>query len=584
MKDYKAIEIKDLVIDYGNSVAVKKINLDIKKGDLVTLLGPSGCGKSTTLNALAGLITTTSGKIYFNGKNVTKLSPKERDIGLVFQSYALYPHMTVYRNISFPLLANNKFKKYIEEKNKKYDIEILKYKYELSGKTNFESLYNIYVNYNNQINKFDEDIKNVKFKSKNDINNIKDLSSQLKTKRNSRIKDSAEKTLVMISDNDKNIEEIKKQAKILKESSISNNEKEKNISLLREKITKLEDLNKKAYDNHKEKIIVIKNEHKKQISESKSKKTSTINELKIWEKGTIEKISKEKNDFIIREKQSAVNSLEEIKNIVSKSILNDEDKKQIEKINKKKISWKYALDKKVKEVAERVGITDQLNKKVTSLSGGQQQRVAISRTLVKSPKVLLLDEPLSNLDAKMRVQTREWIRNLQQELGITTIFVTHDQEEAMSISDKIVCMSNGLIQQVDEPMNMYHNPINKFVAGFLGMPQMNFFDKSTKIGAQLFKKFKIDNANTFGIRPEHIKEKNEVSKQKMHSMKLKGIVQIIESFGREKLVTANVDNEIVKFFTENILLNRGDDVEIMFKREKIYIFDNVDLGNTIDRK
>ncbi|WP_373438630.1 ABC transporter ATP-binding protein, partial [Metamycoplasma equirhinis] len=123
-----------------------------------------------------------------------------------------------------------------------------------------------------------------------------------------------------------------------------------------------------------------------------------------------------------------------------------------------------------------VEITKNLAKRPTQLSGGQQQRVAIARAIVKKPKILLLDEPLSNLDAKLRISTRKWIRSIQQELGITTVFVTHDQEEAMSISDKIVCMSTAQVQQIGSPMELYLKPKNEFVARFLGMPEMTIFE------------------------------------------------------------------------------------------------------------
>ena len=135
---------------------------------------------------------------------------------------------------------------------------------------------------------------------------------------------------------------------------------------------------------------------------------------------------------------------------------------------------------RVEEMAKLVRIEDQLNKKPAELSGGQQQRVAIARALVKKPRVLLLDEPLSNLDARLRLQTREEIKRIQRETGITTIFVTHDQEEAMSISDEIVVMKLGVKQQKDEPQNVYLNPTNKFVAEFLGNPPINIVQGEVK--------------------------------------------------------------------------------------------------------
>ena len=228
-------------------VAVNNFDFCIPDGKLIGLLGPSGCGKSTTLHLLSGLQKPTGGKIFFGGEDVTDLPPEKRGVGLVFQNYALYPHLTVRQNISFPL-------------------------------------------------------ENLKGK---------------------------------------------------------------------EKLTR------------------------QQMAE------------------------------------------------------------------------------KVLEAAKLVQIQELLDRKPSELSGGQQQRVAIARALVKMPRVLLLDEPLSNLDARLRLQTREEIRRIQKETGITTVFVTHDQEEAMSISDMIVVMKLGIVQQTGKPQDVYDDPVNLFVAKFLGTPPIN---------------------------------------------------------------------------------------------------------------
>ena len=226
--------------------AVDQMNLTIPSGKLIALLGPSGCGKSTTLYMIAGLHTPTHGQIFFGDDDVTQVPPEKRGIGLVFQNYALYPHLTVRQNIAFPL------------------------------------------------------------------------------------------------ENDK--------------------------------------------------------------------------------------VPKDERERIVH------------------------------------------------EMARLVDIEKYLDRKPNELSGGQQQRVAIARALAKKPRVLLLDEPLSNLDARLRLQTREEIRRIQKETGITTVFVTHDQEEAMSISDEIVVMRDGVIQQIGKPQNVYDAPANLFVAKFLGNPQINVFD------------------------------------------------------------------------------------------------------------
>ncbi len=231
-------------------IAVNNFDFTIPDGTLVGLLGPSGCGKSTTLNLISGLLKPTEGKIFFGDEDVTELPPEKRGVGLVFQNYALYPHLTVMENIIFPL-GNLKGKDRMSKKE------------------------------------------------------------------------------------------------------------------MREKAT---------------------------------------------------------------------------------------------------------------EIAKLVQIDTLMDRKPSELSGGQQQRVAIARALVKMPRVLLLDEPLSNLDARLRLATREEIKRIQRETGITTIFVTHDQDEAMSISDLIVVMKDGVVQQVGAPQEVYDEPCNLFVAKFLGTPPINVFD------------------------------------------------------------------------------------------------------------
>ena len=264
-------------------VAVNNFNFEIPDGKLIGLLGPSGCGKSTTLYMISGLQKPSSGKIFFGNDDVTELSTENRGIGLVFQNYALYPHLTVKQNILFPL-------------------------------------------------------QNLKGKDKLDKNTMLD----------------------------------------------------------------------RAY-----------------------------------------------------------------------------------------------------EAAKLVQIEQLLDRKPSELSGGQQQRVAIARALVKMPRVLLLDEPLSNLDARLRLQTREEIRRIQKETGITTVFVTHDQEEAMSISDMIVVMKTGIVQQIGKPQDVYDDPANLFVAKFLGTPPINVF-KGKIAGGKLYigedavlsVAGVADQAVTVGIRPE----------------------------------------------------------------------------------
>ena len=267
----------------GDVIAVNDFTFEIPDGKLIGLLGPSGCGKSTTLNLICGLQKPTSGKIFFGDDDVTELPPEHRGVGLVFQNYALYPHLTVKQNIIFPL-------------------------------------------------------QNLKGK---------------------------------------------------------------------------------------------------------------------------DKLSKEQ------------------------------------------------MAEKALFVAKLVQIDGLMDRKPSELSGGQQQRVAIARALVKMPRVLLLDEPLSNLDARLRLQTREEIKRIQRETGITTVFVTQDQDEAMSISDMIVVMKDGVVQQIGAPQEVYDAPVNLFVAKFLGTPPINVFDGEVR-GGRLYigddcvldVPDKKDGEVYVGIRPE----------------------------------------------------------------------------------
>ena len=284
-------------------VAVDHFNFEIPDGKLIGLLGPSGCGKSTTLYMISGLQKPTAGKIFFGEDDVTELSTEKRGIGLVFQNYALYPHMTVLQNILFPLQN-------------------------LTGP---------------------------------------------------------------------------------------------------DKLTKVQ------------------------------------------------------------------------------------------------------MIERAQEAARLVQIEELLDRKPSELSGGQQQRVAIARALVKMPRVLLLDEPLSNLDARLRLQTREEIRRIQRETGITTVFVTHDQEEAMSISDEIVVMKEGVVQQTGRPQQVYDSPVNLFVAKFLGTPPINVFEGKISggmlwIGEDAVLPAKAPDGEVYvGIRPEgFVPDENGALRCEFRSLEVMG--------------------------------------------------------------
>lgn len=347
------IHIEKLKKVYSNGYeALKSIDLKINEGELVCLLGPSGCGKTTILNLLAGLLDPSDGDIRFGNESVIGKHPKDRGIGLVFQNYALYPHMTVLENVMFPLTVG---------KNKKTKSEAME------------------------------------------------------------------------------------------------------------------------------------------------------------------------------------------------------------------IAKKYMKITSIEELAD---------KKPGEMSGGQQQRVAITRALVQNPRILLLDEPLSNLDARLRLKIREEIRRLVKEIGITTIFVTHDQEEALSISDRIVLMNEGIVQQFDIPQNLYLEPENLFVAKFMGNPIINLIDMKKDGNVLKSKDFNIDlnllNKDRFkgelteenyivGIRPEYF----ELSTNPLFTVD----VESIELIGKDCIINFNVNDINAKSITDiSEKVSEGDKIGFDIDYNGIYLF------------
>ena len=348
------IDVIDLnkVFDNGFE-ALKSVNFSIEQGDLVCLLGPSGCGKSTILNMIAGLLQPTGGDIQFKKSSVINTEPKDRNIGFVFQNYALYPHMTVLENIMFPLTVGQN------------------------------------------------------------------------------------------------------------------------------------------------------------------------------------KISKEEA---------------------------------------KKVAEEYMQLTNIEELAE---------KKPGTLSGGQQQRVAITRALVQKPEVLLLDEPLSNLDARLRLKIREEIRRLVKEVGITTIFVTHDQEEALSISDKIILLNEGVIQQHDDPQNLYLEPNNLFVAKFIGNPIINISEVDVKDGvihhpaftlqaselvASRFRKELEQGHYYLGLRPEDLVP----SENGLFTV----TVTAVELIGRERILHFTLGEQDIKSIVSvEHKIEEGDTLSFDLLKHKLFLFD-----------
>jgi len=348
------VVLKNLTKRFGEVVAVNKLSLKVKDKEFVVLLGPSGSGKTTALRCIAGLETPDEGEIYIGDRLVNDLEPKDRNIAMVFQSYALYPHMTVFENLAFPL--------------------------ECAG--------------------FPK-------------------------------------------------EEIKE---------------------------------------------------------------------------------------------------------------------------------------KVRQVAELLKISDLLNRKPRQLSGGQQQRVALGRAIIREPKVFLMDEPLSNLDAKLRVYMRAELKKLQKELGVTTIYVTHDQIEAMTMADRVAILNEGILQQFDSPDRVYAKPFNIFVAGFIGSPPTNFFDCTlTEDGvldagefkyslpkklADIITKNATSNKIVLGIRPQYIK----VYRHKKAKNLIKAHHYATEPLGEMVILDLKVGDNLVKAIVDPEF-KVAEELWIEFPIEKIYLFD-----------
>jgi len=252
---------------------------------------------------------------------------------------------------------------------------------------------------------------------------------------------------------------------------------------------------------------------------------------------------------------------------------------------------KSEIDRRVKEAAEILGIEQLLNRKPKQLSGGQRQRVAVGRAIVREPAVFLFDEPLSNLDAKLRVQTRAEISKLHHRLGTTFIYVTHDQVEAMTMADRIAVLKDGILQQLDTPQNLYDHPANMFVAGFIGSPAMNFFDvtltgtrdemyvdggtfrlrlpqaQADKVAPYLGKEVK------FGIRPEDIHDR-QYQPPGITAAPVKARVDVVELMGNEiflYMLTGNT--QFVARVDPRTYARIGSDLDLVFALDNVHVFD-----------
>ncbi|AOG60858.1 sugar ABC transporter ATP-binding protein [Spiroplasma helicoides] len=608
-----SIKLRNVTIDYGNFIAVNNFSIDIKTGELVSLLGPSGCGKSTTLNAIAGLIQITSGQILFDGIDVTHKSTQSRNIGLVFQNYALYPHLNVFQNIAFPLYQSKTFKKNVKKINNEIKLKSKQLKIANQNKLIFQKLDSVTSEIKVQTKDIRKTLSTIEdwiiHKSSEYIKNFiedlyKDKFEVFKNKQFSYLLDKVKliywqeykNIFVNIFNNfqnelsklDKNLEYFKSVNEI-----VSMIIKDINFDI-RAFIDSNIILFKTALKSHIKSIdseIVLAKKIAKQKGETfeflvkdedYAKKQKEFDEkCEEFKKEIVSKMHEELSINLAKESVEKIVDIiantKEIASFTSEELLELQQNLQL-------TSFRKEVRKAVQEVAERVEIQSQLFKKPAELSGGQQQRVAIARSIVKKPKILLLDEPLSNLDAKLRVSTREWIKRFQMETGITTVFVTHDQEEALSISDKIYVMSKGLLQQGDIPVNIYEKPANLFVANFIGTPTMNFMENKINDKGEIFingqKLNKISSLKNrdviIGIRPEHIRVSQDTSKNEyLNDQEYEAEIITYELLGKTNYIKLKFGKEEIGVVFDSRILSKLDykqKIKFSFLKNHLYVF------------
>ncbi len=432
---------------YGDFYAVDNLNLKIDDRSFITLLGPSGCGKTTTLRMIAGLETPTSGKITINGETVfdsetgVNIPASKRHVGFLFQNYALWPHMTVYKNITFGL-QNVKEEMKVYAENAKTDARIA------------------------EVLKQSDKIKTA-------------ILSAIDKKGNLNL----DKALLAIVDTFK-------------------------ISMISAK--KIYEFAKNIYNGDEF--------HEKALVESTKYEELSDKEIQDYETKGYE-----------------VNDAYELV-------------KDGEVVVKDRKLTKEEIDLKVRHVARVVKIGEFMDRYPSELSGGQQQRVAIARTLAPGPKVLFMDEPLSNLDAKLRLEMRGELKRLHLDTNSTFVYVTHDQLEAMTLATKICLINNGVLQQYDAPLDVYKKPNNLFVADFVGNPAINFLEvKATQVGQEIKMKLfdEVDATfipNTY-VDLEKIKEENRIidKDEKEKAEELSKDKKYIEKVNSDKMFNFHIN-------------------------------------------
>ena len=504
-----SLVFKNLNKIYDNDVqAVFDFALDIKDKEFIVFVGPSGCGKSTTLRMVAGLESITSGELYIDNVLVNNVEPKDRNVAMVFQNYALYPHMSVYGNMSFAL------------KLRKIPCPV------------FEET---------------EQYKSLLEDNQGLIAEAKKLRKRANKKNESKdLLNDVSKMYDTILANDAKLKKI-----------ITENQK---VGIWEEKIKDIE------YQIHSLESEIEK--YNKYLNKG----------------GYTEEATKALQDGVEQrtlQKEKLLKECEYYK------------KTEVPLYKSRKLT-RYEIDVEINRAAKILDLEKYLLRKPSALSGGQRQRVALGRCIVRNPKVFLMDEPLSNLDAKLRVQTRSEIINIHKRVGATTIYVTHDQTEAMTMADRIVVMKDGYIQQIDSPDEIYSNPSNMFVAGFIGNPAMNFLNgkfnedhftldsedgnpkvafKLSKEQCKLLKDYK-DKELVVGIRPEYIYVKGDPKLTNCHNY-VDVACEFRELMGYDSVIHSHLSDQTLLFKVESInnSVKSGDELVVGFNDESLYFFD-----------
>ena len=621
IKDLTKIFPGDARKNIRDTIAVKDLNFNVDDGTLVGLLGPSGCGKSTTLYMISGLQTPTSGEVWFGDQEVTNLSPEKRGIGLVFQNYALYPHMTIYKNIEFPLtnlqveiplVTFFDFTLNYEYEMKKRDVldGILKSADSLCKRIGLNKK-QFAINSSLEENKLRLVVllKNVAPASKNlFVDNFpKIIDAKLTNVEENQTSEALFDSTVRATVNkvgEKETIDLTFKSRLGKKFDLS--QMDDTIKAIREAIrpignpgeivisrgkrgfdlvarvksllhSRLQEcynaiLNSAEMENaHYFVSNVVNKENEKLVRNYFKQHHLKITDLKLY-------FDKEHTKIYFKLHRTSTEAAKQVMDELAAQLdLSDIVLDTAQAIAHRKLTKEERRDI-VYDTAKLVQVDEYLQRKPNQLSGGQQQRVAIARALVKHPRVLLLDEPLSNLDARLRLQTREEIRRIQQETGITSVFVTHDQEEAMSISDKIVVMKLGEMQQMGAPQDVYNSPANLFVAQFLGTPPINVFkgavrDGKIYVGDDCVGEAKgiKDQAVSVAIRPEGFVLAGEKDKDVLHAE-----CEMIQVMGRDISIVAKNPNCTKPTFKAIISADdkvSAGKVAFKVKPHKIFIFD-----------